>query len=294
MIDLHMHTNKSDGTDSVEELLEKAEKEQLEIISITDHDSIDAYYDLENEKIRNRFSGKIIIGAELKTFYKGVPIEVLAYGIDYKKIKIHKIKMYELQKKILEEYKKIGKKLGLKFDENIFISETDSMKKFASFTFASEILKYEENKNILFSIGPECDAATFYRVHASNKDSIFYYDESRESISLEETLIRIHDAGGIAFLAHPYLYPYKNKEEIIEEIVKDFEIDGLECEYPLFSKQERDGLKKIATKYNKYMSGGTDYHAKNKPDILIGKGIKGNINITKDLIKLWINKVKTI
>lgn len=294
MIDLHVHTNKSDGTDSVEELLEKAEKEKLEIISITDHDSVDAYYDLENEKIRNKFSGKIIIGAELKTFYKGVPIEILAYGIDYKKIKIHKIKMYELQKKILEEYKQIGKKIGLKFNENIFISETDSMKKFASFTFASEILQYEENKRILFSIGPECDAATFYRVHASNRDSIFYYDESKESISLEETLNRIHDAGGIAFLAHPYLYPYKNKEEIIEEIVKDFDIDGLECEYPLFSKEERDWLKTLAQKYNKYMSGGTDYHAKNKPNILLGKGIDENINITKDLIELWINKVKTI
>ena len=38
--------------------------------------------------------------------------------------------MYELQKKILEDYKTIGKKLGMKFDENIFVSETDTMRKF--------------------------------------------------------------------------------------------------------------------------------------------------------------------
>ena len=46
MIDLHTHTNHSDGTDSVEELLLNAEKKKLEIISITDHDSVDAYYEL--------------------------------------------------------------------------------------------------------------------------------------------------------------------------------------------------------------------------------------------------------
>lgn len=294
MIDLHLHTNNSDGTDSVEELLIKAEKEKLKVISITDHDSIDAYKELENKNIRNKFTGKIIIGAELKTFYKEVPIEILAYGIDYKTLKIHKIKMYELQKKILEDYKTIGKKLGMKFDENIFVSETDTMRKFASFTFANEILKYEENKKILFSIGPECDAATFYRVHASNKESIFYYDETQFSISLEETINRIHEAKGLAFLAHPYLYPYKDKEKIIEEILSEFKIDGLECEYPLFSEEERKKLKELAKKYNKYISGGTDYHADNKPNISLGKGIDGNINIQEEMIEDWIEKVKII
>ena len=48
MIDLHMHTIYSDGTDSVEELLKKANALNLDIISITDHDSCDAYYELEN------------------------------------------------------------------------------------------------------------------------------------------------------------------------------------------------------------------------------------------------------
>jgi len=47
MIDLHVHTNHSDGTDSLEELLKNAEKAKLEVISITDHDSIDAYLEIE-------------------------------------------------------------------------------------------------------------------------------------------------------------------------------------------------------------------------------------------------------
>ena len=53
MIDLHLHTNYSDGTDTVKELLVNAENNNLEIISITDHDSIDSYYEIENSEIRN-------------------------------------------------------------------------------------------------------------------------------------------------------------------------------------------------------------------------------------------------
>ena len=58
MIDLHTHTNHSDGTDSVEEILKNAEKNNIEILSITDHDSVDAYFELErNPNLRQLFSG---------------------------------------------------------------------------------------------------------------------------------------------------------------------------------------------------------------------------------------------
>ena len=104
MIDLHMHTNHSDGTDSVEELLKNAEKQNLELISITDHDQVSAYYELEeNPSLRNLFSGKIIVGSELKTYFDKVPIEILAYGFDYKKIKIHRINIEKMQKEVLEK-----------------------------------------------------------------------------------------------------------------------------------------------------------------------------------------------
>ena len=76
--------------------------------------------------------------------------------------------------------------------------------------------------------------------------------------------------------------------------INSYDLDGLECEYPLFSIEDREKLKQIVKKYNKYMSGGTDYHAKNKPTIEIGLGIDKNINIDKNLIEDWINKVKLI
>lgn len=293
MIDLHTHTCVSDGTDTPEEILTNAETTKLEILSITDHDTTEGYKNIK--ELRKLFSGIIIPGVELKAFYDGIPVEVLGYGIDPSKINVNRDNVFEMQIDCLNEFKERGRKLGLKFDENIEVSKTDSRRKYASFTFADELLKHKENESIILSIGPMFTQTEFYRIHASNKKSIFYYDESKFGISIEEAIDMVHNAGGLAFLAHPLLYPYdKDKFEAVEDIIKKYDLDGIEVEYPLFSEQDRNKLKELAKKYNKYTSGGTDYHAKNKPNIELGTGINNNMNLDKTLIEDWLDKVTTI
>lgn len=293
MIDLHIHTNHSDGTDTVKELLRKAEQKKLEIISITDHDEIGAYYELEsNFNLRNLYSGKIITGSELKTFYNDVSIEVLAYGIDYKNFRIHKVDTQNVQKEILKHMTSVARKLEFKFDEkNLYIEENNPSKHYASFVLASELLKYNENKKIIKDIG-EFSEETFFRIHQTNNESPFYFDETSTLIGINELIFRIHEAGGLAFLAHGYIYPFKNNE--IEEILANTKIDGMECIYPLFSEKERKKAYNLCKKYNKYMSGGTDYHAKNKPLIELGTGINNNVSIEKEFVQGWIDKVRSI
>lgn len=58
MIDLHMHTKYSDGTDDIIEFLQKAENNNLELISITDHNTVKAYFELEKININDYFSRK--------------------------------------------------------------------------------------------------------------------------------------------------------------------------------------------------------------------------------------------
>ncbi|MCI8276689.1 MAG: PHP domain-containing protein [Clostridia bacterium] len=295
MIDLHLHTNHSDGTDSVEELLRNAENKKLDLISITDHDQVGAYYELENNSnLRSLYNGKIVVGSELKTCYDRVPIEILAYGIDYKKIRIHEIDMQKMQEEIMEKLKSVARSLGLKFDEkNTYIDRKDSMKQFAAFTLGTELLKHEENKEIIKQIG-EFEPTTFFRVHQSNLDSPFYADETFASIDINELIYRIHEAGGLAFLAHGFIYPFKDRVKTIEEILSKTEIDGMECIYPLFSEEERKIAFDLCKKYNKYMSGGSDYHAKNKPNVEMGTGIDNNISIDLELVKDWIDKVRKV
>lgn len=86
-VDMHTHSIYSDGTFNVEDILKLAEERNMAILSITDHNAVDAYYDLKDEKIREIFNGIIVNGCEVTTTYNGEVIEVLAYKIDIEKFR---------------------------------------------------------------------------------------------------------------------------------------------------------------------------------------------------------------
>lgn len=292
MIDLHIHTNYSDGTDTVMDILKKAEELKLEIISITDHDKVDAHLEIETIDSKEYYRGVIIKGVELRSIYQAVPIEILGYGINVKKIKNSKYVIDQagtsVQEEYLEKMKQIGKKIGLRFEDNIHIDKNNV---FASSTFGKEITTYPENREIIEKYQLGTDGNLFYRNAQSNPNSIFYIDES-ESISTPEKMIdEIHHSGGVAFLAHPLIYPFGNKLQMIEQFIKEYNIDGLECYYSLFSKEETQDLINLCNKYHLFVSGGSDYHGLAKPDINMGTG-RGNLNITKAMLGDWIERVQ--
>lgn len=294
MIDLHLHTNYSDGTDTVEQLLENAEKLKLEIISITDHDSVGAYLELEEHpEIRKKFSGEIVIGSEIKTIFNDINIEILAYGIDYKNIDIKKEDRNQVQNDILKHFINVAKNLGMKVNDNIKVDIADSTRLFASCVFYDEIIKYKENESILKKLG-EVNRNTFYREHEGNKNSPFYYNTSKHYDDCQTLIDKIHKAGGLAFLAHGLIYSFDNNQYAVEQILKTTNIDGLECIYPLFKEEEKEIMINLCKKYNKFMSGGSDYHAENKPTTCMGTGINNNIIVQKDFVKDWINTVRKI
>ena len=89
MIDLHMHTKHSDGDHELSDVLRMCEAENLTAISITDHDTVEAYTELENPATRSLFSGHIIPGVEISALCHNIPIEILGYGVDPLKIAKH-------------------------------------------------------------------------------------------------------------------------------------------------------------------------------------------------------------
>ena len=90
MVDLHIHTNNSDGTDTIEDLLKKAEELKLEYISITDHDNCNAYEQLNKINVSDIFSGTIIPGIEIKCTYKKTIMNIL---ISYASLNTHDFKI---------------------------------------------------------------------------------------------------------------------------------------------------------------------------------------------------------
>ncbi len=287
MIDLHIHSTHSDGTDSVIEILKKAEELKLEIISITDHDTANAHIELQNIRVRDYYSGKIIIGAEFKSIYKKIPVEVLGYGFDIDKVSaITNPKKEKREKEHLQFMKDTGKLINLKFDDKI---EVDENHVFASDLFGQEIFKYDENIEIIKKYNLGTKWKEFYRNAQTNPKSIFYIDETAKLPPLEKIIDTIHNAGGFAFLAHPFEYPFENKLETIEMFINEYNIDGLECFYSKFSDEQIKSLVKLCKKYKLLMSGGSDYHGNNSKGIFIGVG-QNNLNITKEALGNWIEK----
>ena len=291
MIDLHMHTTYSDGTESCTTVLKKCQEKNLNYISITDHNTSLAYEELEKLDVKSLFTGKIISGIELNTKALNIPIEILGYGIDYKK-------MNELVKDVYipaEERNKIEVKrlydkcieAGIILDQNFL--DNYKLEMFASVFFHNEITKHEENKELLSQEAWD-SSKIFYRQYMSDPKTKLYVEMDDFVPDFETASNLVRQAGGLVFIPHIFEYK-KNAEPILNYILDNFNIDGIECYYTTFTQEQHDRLIKLCNERNLFISGGSDFHGKIKPNVDIGVGY-GNMQIPDDIIDSWKNNVE--
>jgi predicted metal-dependent phosphoesterase TrpH len=259
MFDLHIHSNCSDGSDSPDEILRKAELLGLYAISITDHDNCNAYNDLDT----TIFSGKIITGIEMQAYFKGLSIELLGYGFDVKK-------MRELSRGLYLPFKTVNQEelhrlyercvsLGMQFAPNV-IENYDSGKCFYATEYLhDEMRKRMENKPLVPDEASWEHENIFFKRHTSNPNSPFYIDESDIIPAAKRVVDIIHKAGGKAFIPHVFQYE-ENAAIILNGLVDEYEIDGIECFYPSFTQEQTDYLLDFCSRKELLTSGGSDYH----------------------------------
>lgn len=286
MIDLHIHTTSSDGSDEPKKILIEAQKSGLKYISITDHDSIGAYRKLNNISIHDYFDGEIIPACEFSVVHNGTPIEVLGYGINLEKINslgiVSDEKFLERENTYLRKMMEVCRNLGIKYSESLSING----KYFATQTMHADIKKYPENEKF-FSKEIWDKLNAFYRTCVNNPDSPFFLDQTKSYLTVPEVAALIHNAGGKAFLAHLYGYYTNNHEEFLNSIVSLNALDGIECYHSLHSLEKTKFLVDYCNSNNLYSSGGSDYHGKLKPNVKLGESISG-IKIPSDIISSWL------
>lgn len=285
MIDLHTHTTYSDGTCSLKELLEEAQRAQIEVLSITDHDTVKAYKELEKMDYKKTYEGTIIPGAEFSTVYDGISFHMLAYDFDYKKIDnwIHEnyeTKEPDLQKEfeyMIQSCKKNNIKISdLTYDKN---------KGWPIDIIFPEIKKWNENKKY-FTEEEWNNIDVFFNSCITNKNFPVFVDFSIHYPQAQVVAEEVRKAGGKLFIAHIYRYNLDNTIRFLNLLKNNRIIDGVEVEYSRFTKEQSDILKKYCRENNLLMSGGTDFHGAKKPNRKIGIGY-GNMNINKNLIENW-------
>ena len=291
MIDLHIHTTCSDGSCSVVEILKQAESLKLNTISITDHETCEAYKELEKLNIKDYYTGEIITGIELKAQYTDKIIDVLGYNIDPDKMTKYLEECYGeltreyIQELQLKEFYRDAKQYDLKV-RPIEELEWDKKRDWASIVFYNEIKQYEENKEKL----PEDlweSFSNFRKKYYKIKDKMFYINMSRYYPSLDKIIAIIHKAGGLAFIAHIYEYTSINdKIEALDNIIKKYNIDGIECYYSTFADEQTQCLIEFCKRNELLISGGSDYHGESKKDINIGIG-KGNLEVPDIILESW-------
>lgn len=294
MIDLHTHTINTDGDLTAEELLKDAAKNDLSIFSISDHNNINAYDDLKKINVKKLFSGKMITGVELEFQKDGRLFDMLGYGFDINILKNTDIikegmvhSTVEGQTKILNELKSVCDDLGIIYSKDLIIKNAYNM---ANDVLLDDILTYKENKDILDEM-KIYDRTSFYRQHMCEPKSPFYIDQTEGKYDVFYVSRVIHESGGKAFLAHPFVYKLPNLEEFLDELVKNKLIDGIECYHRKHNEEQIKWIVDYCNSHNLLKSGGSDKHTDKH---MIGHANNNQIKINEDLVSDWINDIKPI
>ncbi len=290
MIDMHSHTKYSDGTDTIEEYLRKAQSMNLTTVSITDHNTCKAYEELEKMDVKKFYSGNIITGVELNTKVLGIPIEILGYKIDYKKMQELIDKNYITNNERcyieLEKLKEKCIKNNIALSEK-FIEEYDPNTMWPSQYLHKIITQNAHNKKYIDEDAWN-ESKVFYRKYMSNPSTIFFVDMDEYLPDFIQASNMIKQAGGLVFI--PHIFEYRdNSEKILQHILDNYKFDGIECFYTTFTKEQTDRLLEICRQRNLLISGGSDYHGKNKVNVELGIG-SGDLRVDEKILEDWNRK----
>lgn len=269
MIDLHSHSTHSDGTKTPSELLILAKEKNITTYAITDHDDIEG-----SKKLVNLPHDGITIysGVELNAKVEKGQMHILGYNIDLSNENLNN------KLKELKENSKFNIMLyvkQLKEDYNIELPKED----------IDKILNREGNIGrpllalLLVKYGyVETVAEAFDKYLGDEK-----VRHHKMWITKEECISLINEAGGIAVLAHPFTLKLTDDElkRELKELV-DLGLKGIEIVHSKSNEEQREYYKKLAKEFNLITTGGTDYHGPEvKPNIELGTGINGNVNLNE-------------
>ena len=280
MIDLHVHSNRSDGTFTPTELVDYAIEKGLTAFALTDHDTIDGLEEAiayANE-LRNKASHasnhvipEVIPGIEFSTEYEGRDIHIVGLAIDYKNPEFTAHLQHFVNSRITRNQKMCSLLQGAGIDityEKLLEEFPDAVITRAH--YARYLLNHGYIKSMTEAferyVGDHCP-----------------YFVPREKVTPVQAVELILKAGGIPILAHPVLYRMSDSrlEKLVAQL-KEAGLIGIEAVYSTYNAGEERQMRTLAAKYHLLISGGSDFHGTNKPDIDLGIG-KGRLAIHEEV-----------
>lgn len=251
-IDLHIHTTHSDGTCNGAKILEIVRREELAAFAITDHDTIDGYLAVAGRLEAN--DPELITGVEISAEIDNDDLHILGYLFDPNDERLNfalrnfQVKREQRARLIVEKLNKLG--LALSFDsvrENVTGSVV-GRPHIAEALFEKKLTRsYQEAfDNFIGNNGPA------------------YVPKAK--ITPAEAISLLHQAGGVAILAHPYIGDMMRYLDVLLALG----LDGIEVYHYSHNRESIAFLKKIVEKYGLIASGGSDFHGRSGQNGTVG------------------------
>lgn len=287
MIDLHVHSTRSDGTYSPTQLVDYAIEKGLFAFALTDHDTTDGLQEitaycnsLKQQGIDN--VPEVIPGIELSTEYMGRDIHIVGLFIDYENKDFKDYLNHFIQSRDIRNQKMCS----LLYNAGIEISYEKLLEEFPNSVitrahYAKYLLQHGYTKSIKEAfdryVGDHCP-----------------YFVPREKVTPSQAVNLILKADGIPILAHPILYGMSDsKLEELVKTLKDAGLMGIEAVYSTYKSSDERLIRRLADKYHLLLSGGSDFHGTNKPDIDLGIGL-GHLYVPDEFLQCMKQAQKKI
>lgn len=260
--DLHLHTTFSDGTYSPEELAAEARRYNLVAVALTDHDTVEGC-----TRMRQACTGsniEFIPASELTAEINGIELHMLGYFLDVENPRLLR-EMARFQEGRQERIREIVARLR---KMQVPLEEEEV---FALANCKSPGRPHVARALIQRKVCSSLDEA-FERFLKKNRPAWV----PKEKICATDALEMIHEAGGLAVLAHPGL---ARSEEAIPALI-EAGMDGLECFHTRHSASASEYYVGVAEQHDLVVTGGSDCHGMNK-----GKPLIGSIKLPYDYVR---------
>ncbi len=276
-VDLHTHTTCSDGTLTPKDLVFYAKEKGLEAIAVTDHDCLRGV--AEAEKYAKELNIHLIKGLEFAILYKEKEIHIVGLFVDTNDKTFLNIVdeietgRYERNAEMVRRFNKLN--IPMTMED---LNQGDPYKIITRSHFAEYLL---ENNHV-------DDKDTAFELYLRDGCETYL---AREYYNAKEVIEIIHNAGGIAILAHANFYGFDFNG--IREMMTEFTsvgLDGVEGYYPTYTEEEGEFIRTVAKELNLTLSGGSDYHGDTKPGLDLYTGFDNTLVLPENLLENILEK----
>lgn len=264
VIDLHTHSNCSDGSMTPSELVAHAALRGISAIALSDHDTVAGIE--EAIEAGNKHGVEIVPAIEFSV-QSATETHILGFYIDHKS---------ELLKEALEDINKVRWQRTLNTCRNLQNLGFDVTMEEALKIAPSGLIGRAHFARILMEKGYVSSVKEGFDKYLANGRPAY---DGTQALTAEEAVKLINDIGGVAFVAHPHLIRL-NDSALREFLVslKSVGLCGIEGYYNEYTPEMQGYFQSLARELGLEICGGTDFHAKMKPHIEIGIG-QGNMSV---------------